>query len=90
MVNIFQGLIKSFFTVFMQALLNLLMGKLSTTVLQIVQDIGKNTDWSDEVKRKEAFAKIKLIAQNTGKDIRDSIVSLALEVAVSILKGNKV
>lgn len=90
MVNIFQGLIKSFFTVFMQALLNLLMGKLSTTVLQIVQDIGKNTDWSDEVKRKEAFAKIKLIAQNTGKDIRDSIISLALEVAVSILKGNKV
>lgn len=89
MVKIFQTLIKSFFTTFLQAFLNLLVGKLNNTILQIVQDVGKNTDWSDEAKRNEAFAKIKLIAINTGKELKDSTINLALELALKILKGGK-
>ena len=87
MIKLYQALISKFFTTFLQAFFNVLVGSLNNTVLQIVQDVGKNTDWSDEVKRKEAFAKIKLIAQNQGKDLRDSTISLAVEIAVKIFKG---
>lgn len=90
MVTIFKALISKFFSAFLQAFLNVLVGKLNTTVLQIVQTVGSNTDWSDEAKRKEAFAKIKLIASNAGKELRDSTVALAIEIAVKILKGGTI
>lgn len=89
MVKIFQGLIKSFFSSFLQAFLNILVGSLSNTILKIVQDVGRNTDWSNEAKRNEAFAKIKLIAINSGNELKDSTINLALELALNILKGNK-
>jgi len=89
MVKIFQGLIKAFFSAFMQAFLNLLVGKLNQTVLQIVNAVGSNDDWSDEAKRKEAFAQIKLIAANAGIELKDSVLNLAIEIAVKIWKGER-
>jgi hypothetical protein len=87
MVRIFQALIKQFSTQFFQAFLNLLVGKISNTVLQIVQDVGAKTDWSNEEKRKEAIGKIKTIAYASGMDLKESTISLAVEIAVKIWKG---
>ena len=89
MVKILQGLIKTFFSAFLQAFLNLLTGQLSTTILQLVQNVGRNIDWTDEAKRQEAFKQIKLIAINNGKELRDSTISLIIELCVKILKGEK-
>lgn len=89
MVTIFKALISKFFSAFLQAFLNVLVGKMNTTILQIVQTVGSNTDWSDESKRKEAFSQIKLIAGNAGKELRDSTIFLAIELAVKIWKGSK-
>lgn len=89
-VKIFQGLIKQFFGAFLQAFLNLLVGQLSNTVLQIVQTTGKYDTWSNEEKRAEAIKQIKVIAINNGKELKDSTVALATEIAVSIWKGAKI
>ena len=90
MIKIFQGLIKQFFGAFLQAFLNILVGQLSTTVLQIVQTTGKYDSWSNEEKRAEAIKQIKVIAINNGKELKDSTLALATEIAVSIWKGTKV
>jgi hypothetical protein len=90
MVAILKALISRFFKAFLQAFLSLLVGKLSTTVLQIVQDINGEIDWTDEQKRKEAFARIKQIVISSGLEIKDSTINLALEIAVSIWKDLKV
>lgn len=70
----------------MQAFLNILVGKVSNTVLSIVHELN-GTEWTDEVKRKEAFAKIKLYITHAGFDIKDSAINTAIEIAVQILKG---
>lgn len=90
MVTIFKTLISKFFKAFLQAFLNVLVGKLSDTVLQIVQNVDRNTDWSNEAKRKEAFSQIKLITINNGKELKDSVINLAIETAVSVWKDLRV
>lgn len=90
MVKIIQGLIKAFFSQFLRAFLNLLVGKLSDTVIEIVSTVGKNTDWTDAQKREEAYSKIKEIAKNNSIQLKDSVVALITEIAVSIWKGTKI
>lgn len=90
MVKIFQALIKKFFTAFLQAFLNVAVGQLNNTVLQIVQNAGSKTDWTNEAKRQEAFSQIKQIALSNGKELRDSTIALAIELAVKILKGGTI
>lgn len=87
MIKIAETLIKKFLTTFLQAFLNLLVGELNNTVLQIVQNVGSKTDWSNEEKRKEAVNQIKEIALRSGKQLKDSTLSLATEIAVKIWKG---
>lgn len=63
------------------------MGSLSNTVVQIVNTVGENTEWSDFKKREEAIRQIKAVLANQGKTFKDSTLSLALEIAVKVWKG---
>lgn len=90
MIRVFQGLIKAFYKQFLQAFLNLLVNQLNVTVLQIIQDVGNNTDWTDVKKREEAFNRIKLISIQSGKNLADSAISKAIEIGLDILKNRTI
>jgi hypothetical protein len=42
--------------------------------------------WSNEEKRKRAFEMIKAEAIASGKDLKDSAINLAIELAVQLIK----
>lgn len=89
MIAIFKALISKFFSSFLQAFLSVLVGEFNKTVQDIVKNVGTNTDWSNEAKRNEAFTQIKNVLVADGKELGDSTINLAVEVALKIIKEAK-
>lgn len=89
MIKIFQTLIKNFFNAFLWAFLNNIVKNKGAEVLSMVSTVAKNTEWSDEAKRKEAFSQLKLYFINLGIDVKDSAINLAIEIAVQVWKARK-
>lgn len=75
------------FRTFLKILLGMIAGKLKDFVLEVVSGLEKETITNKE-KRDAAFQQIKHRATVAGRDIRDSAINLAIELAVSLLKKN--
>lgn len=66
----------------------IVVGALTDIALNAVTRLDSTT-LSNEEKRKEAFNQIKTYATQKGIETKDHLISLALEMAVSALRGNK-
>ena len=62
---------------------------LKGTAVEIVATLNME-DLLNEEKRKIAFDKIKEVAEEKGIEVRDSVINLLIELAVSWLKEQKV
>jgi protein tyrosine/serine phosphatase len=73
---------------FANMLLYLLLGKLKDFAIVVITNLAK-TDLSSEEKRKAAFDEIKKQAKSAGRDLKDSVINLVIELCVQIvLKKN--
>lgn len=63
----------------------MILGSLKGLLLRNVEKLNASSLTNDE-KRKEAFSSLKFDANRTGKELRDSLLNLAIELAVSYLK----
>ena len=54
----------------------------------IVRELAKNNNISNSEKRQEAFNKLSGAVKNEGIQAGDSLLNLAIEMAVNILKGS--
>ena len=93
MIAIFQGLIKAFFTAFLQSFLNHLVSKIGTTsnvVVGLANDLNKDTSLSGSEKAAKLADQLKTLAITTGKEAPTKLVNLIVETAVSVLSGVKV
>lgn len=57
--------------------------------IAIVKDLIVNNDLSNSEKRQSAFVKLSEAAKNEGIDAANSVLNLAIEMAVTILKSGK-
>ena len=73
------------FKIFARLLLSMLLGKLKDFALVVVTNLAA-TDLTNEEKRAKAFEEIKKQAKIAGKDLRDSFINLAIELAVQLIK----
>lgn len=89
MIKMLQNLIKTFWSQFLQAFINILIGEVKTVVLRIIQDVNAE-DITDSEKRHLAFDRIKEYVKQSGKNISDSSINLAIELSIKILKGDKI
>jgi hypothetical protein len=87
--NMFNKLVVAF-----KAFLSAIFNQATTLILAKVQEIAKQVvaevnllDLTDEEKRKAAFDKIKAIALSQGIEIKDSLINLAIELAVTYFKN---
>jgi len=71
--------------IFLNIILGMILGKLKEFALDTVSSLNAET-LTDEEKRKSAFDAIKSKAISEGKSLRDSLIALALEAAVTWLK----
>ena len=67
-------------------LLNLILGSLKTIAFKHVQNLNVDTLLSGPEKRKAAFDAIQADFKAEGKNIRDSLVNLVIELIVTYLK----
>jgi len=84
----FSGLLRSFWSLMKQIFsgaTEIILAELKDVALASVRRLAK-TDLSNEEKRKQAFKDIKAYAKRNGIRARDSIVNLAIELAVQALK----
>lgn len=70
---------------FINILLNMVLGKLRAFAISVVEQLNAET-LTNEEKREKAFDLIKEQAKTEGKALRDSLIALGLELAVSYLK----
>lgn len=77
-----KGLLKAFWTTFLHAALSLITGQFKEGILKIVDEIKSHPGTGEE---KRALA-IKLI-KAMGITLKDSLLNLAIEIAVSLIKG---
>jgi len=89
----FQGLFNKFVAVFKSFLAEalpiakqIIIGALKEIALAAVTK-AQNTDLKNEDKRKQAFAEIKDYAFKKGIEAGDSLINVALELAVQKIKG---
>lgn len=75
------------FKTILKMVLSMILGRLKNFALNAVQDLDATT-LSSEEKRKAAFEKIRLAALKEGKGMRDSLINLAVEIAVQLIKKN--
>jgi len=73
------------FKIFINALLGMILGSLKKIALNTIKDLDAQTITNDE-KRAIAFQTLKDAAKEEGKTLRDSLINLAIELAVSLLK----
>lgn len=85
-LNLLKALASKFWKAYKQAMFNIIVGKLESSVLSIVNNL-KGVDLSDADKRNKAFAEIKSLAIGAGKDIKDNAIHQAISLAIDILKG---
>ena len=81
MIRSFWGLLKDIF----KGSLEIVLAQLMDVAKKAVADLDLTT-LSDEQKRKEAFKTIMAYAKAKGIDAKDSIINLAIELAVAWLK----
>lgn len=55
---------------------------------EIVKGLSKNNNFSNSEKRQEAFNQIADATKKEGLNAGDSLINLAIEMAVNVLKGN--
>ncbi len=73
------------FKVFLNVALTLILGRLKVFVLETVEKYNAETITNEE-KRDLAFTEIKSRAAAEGKTLRDSLINLVREIAVTLLK----
>jgi hypothetical protein len=73
------------FKIFANLLLKMLLGKLKDFVLVVITDLTLS-DLTNDEKRKAAFEKIKEEARLAGKDLRESVINLAIELSVQLIR----
>lgn len=66
-------------------LLSMIAGKLKDFIIKVIQNLDYETITNKE-KREKAFQEIKDQAKVEGKTLRDSLINLAIELAVSLVK----
>jgi hypothetical protein len=81
-----KWLVKRFFKPFAKAMLEHLLGELSEVAILAVKEAAKMETWSNEEKRRRAFEMIKAEAIARGKELKESAISLAIELAVQLMK----
>jgi hypothetical protein len=81
-----KWLVKRFFKPFAKAMLEHLLGELSEVAILAVKEAAKMETWTNEEKRKRAFEMIKAEAIARGKELKDSAINLAIELAVQLIK----
>jgi uncharacterized alkaline shock family protein YloU len=89
---IFSALWKSFKEfmkqVFTQSL-EIALAALKDIAIQAVKEVDNFTTFTDQQKREMAFDKIKKYAVEKGLSVKDSIINLAIELAIQYLKNTK-
>lgn len=70
---------------FLNLVLNIILGSMKTILLKTIEDINAD-NLTNEVKRKAVFDNIKAVSIAQGKVIKDSLLNLAVEAGVSLLK----
>ena len=81
---IIKGLLKTFWVSFLDAALALILGKAKEAFLNIIATL-ENQDLTGEQKKAEALKLIK----NLALGIPNSMVNLAIEIAVNLVKRYK-
>jgi hypothetical protein len=81
-----KWLVKRFFKPFVKAMIEHLLGELSEIAILAVKEAAKMETWTNEEKRKRAFEMIKAEAIARGKELKDSAINLAIELAVQLIK----
>jgi hypothetical protein len=67
-------------------MLQALLGELADVAIVAVKEAAKMETWSNEEKRRRAFEMIKAEAIASGKELKDSAINLAIELAVQLIK----
>lgn len=71
--------------IFLNIILGMILGKLKAFALSTVEKLNAET-LTNEEKREAAFKAIKEEGIEEGKSLRDSLINLIIEVAVTYLK----
>ena len=74
------------FKIIVGLLINMILGKLKAFALDVISNLN-TSDLSNSEKRNQAFNLIKDKSILVGKDLRDSLVGLAIELIVTYLKS---
>ena len=77
----FWGLIKFVFS----GSVEFMLAQLKDIAIVVVTDLSK-TDLTSSQKRQEAFKKIKRYVKEQGMNVKDSLINLAIELAVQYIK----
>lgn len=81
-VSLFKSFLKEVFT----QSTTIVLASIQTAALDIVNELVK-TDLSNEEKREEAFDRIKLYIKDEGLNVKDSLINLAIELALTKIKN---
>ena len=81
-----KWLVKRFFKPFAKAMLQSLLGELAEVAIVAVKELSQLETLSNEEKRKKAFEVIKTEALMRGKELKDSAINFAIELAVQLIK----
>jgi len=81
-----KWLVKRFFKPLAKGMLQALLGELADVAIVAVKEAAKMETWTNEEKRKRAFEMIKAEAIASGKELKDSVINLAIELAVQLVK----
>ena len=71
--------------IFLNIVLGMVLGKLKEFALSTISGLNSE-NLTDSAKREQAFKAIKERAKTEGRLLRDSLINLALEMAVTYLK----
>lgn len=72
--------------VFLNIVISMVLGKLRQFALDVVSGLNATT-LTNEEKREQAFKEIRDRAISEGKDLRASLINLAIELCVNFLKN---
>lgn len=72
--------------ILLNLLLNILLGALKSVLLKHIETVNAE-NITNEDKRRIVFAAFKSDAIEAGKHMKDSLINLAIEVGVSIIKS---
>jgi len=94
----FRDAVKSFFVNLFKKIINFLKSDITikrifqeagTEILAVIKSLETNSNMSGEEKRKFALNQIKGILKKKGLEVRTYIINLAIEMALSYIRGQK-